>query len=106
MYMSLEDTLAVLGLDDETNVFPCTGRDGGGHFFNISRGRSGNSRADSTLMRGHTSLAPGTHGSYMDTVRRAGGPVSATSMGPGTPRGHFSTLLGGLGGICRTPVSM
>ena len=35
----------------------------------------------------------------MDTVRRAGGPVSATSRGPGTPRGHFSTLLGGLRGL-------
>ena len=97
--MYLEDTLAVLGLDDEANVFPGTGGDGGGHFFNIPRGRSGNSRADTTLMPGHTPFAPGTHGSYMDTVRRAGGPVSATSRGPGTPRGHFSTLLGELRGL-------
>ena len=72
MDMSLEDPLAVLGLDDEANVFPSTSREGGGHFFNIPRWRSGNSRADTTLMPGHTPLAPGTHGSYMDTVRRAG----------------------------------
>ena len=62
MDMSLEDTLAVLGLDDEANVFPRTGGDGGGHFFNIPTGWSGNSRADSTLMPGHTQLAQGTHG--------------------------------------------
>ena len=43
MDMSLEDTLAVLGLDDEAYVFPSTGRDRGGHFFNISRGQSENS---------------------------------------------------------------
>ena len=30
------------------------------------------SRADTTLMPGHTRLALGTHGSYMDTVRGAG----------------------------------
>ena len=89
-----------VGLDDEANVFPSTGGDGRGHFFNIPRGRSGNTRADSTLMPGHTTLAPGTHGSYMDTVRGgAGGPVSATSRGPGTPHGHFSNLLGGLRGL-------
>ena len=35
MDMSLEDLLAVLGLDDEANVFPRTGGDRGGHFFNI-----------------------------------------------------------------------
>ena len=50
-------------------------------------------------MPGHTTLATGTHGSYMDSVRGAGGPVSATSRGPGTPRGDFSTLLGGLRGL-------
>ena len=83
-----------VGLDDEANVFPSTGGDGGGHFFNIPRGRSGNTRADSTLMPGHTPLALGTHGSYMDTVRGAGGPVSATSRGLGTPRGHFRTTAG------------
>ena len=94
MDMSLEDLLAVLGLDDEANVFPCTGGEGGGHFFNIPTGQSGNCREESTLTPGHTPLAPGTHGSYIDTVRRAGGPVSATSRGPGTPRGHFSTTAG------------
>ena len=62
----------MLGLDDEANVFPRTGGEGGGHFFNTPRGRSGNSRADSRLMPGHTPFAPGTHGSYMDTVRGAG----------------------------------
>ena len=72
MDMSLEDTLAVLGLDDEANVFLRTGGDRGGHFFNIPRGRSGNCREESTLTPGHTLLALGTHGSYMDTVRRAG----------------------------------
>ena len=71
MDMSLEDPLAVLGLDDEANVFLRTGGDGGGHFFNIPRGRSGNCREESTLTLGHTLLAPGTHGSYMDTVRGA-----------------------------------
>ena len=62
MDMSLEDTLAVLGRDDEANVFPRTGGDGGGHFFNIPRGRSGNCREESTHTPGHTPLAPGTHG--------------------------------------------
>ena len=71
MDMSLEDTLTVLGLDDEANVFPSTGGEGGGHFFNISRGRSGNCREDSRLTPGHTPFALGTHGSYMDTVRGA-----------------------------------
>ena len=63
MDMSLEDTLAVLGLDDEANVFPRSGGDGEGYFFYVPRGRSGNSRADCTLTTGHTPLAPGTHGS-------------------------------------------
>ena len=33
--MSLEDTLASLGLDNEATVSPLTGRDGGGNFFTI-----------------------------------------------------------------------
>ena len=53
--MSLEDTLAVLGLDDEANVFPGFGGDWGGHFFNIPRRRSGNCREESTLTPGHIS---------------------------------------------------
>ena len=69
--MSLEDTLAALGLDDEATVSP---RDGGGDFFTIPSGWSRSHREDSTLTLGQIPLAPGTLESYLDTVRRAGGP--------------------------------
>ena len=60
--MSLEDTLAALGLDDEVTASPRTGRDGGGNFFTIPSGWSGSHREDSTLTPGQTPLAPGTPG--------------------------------------------
>ena len=74
MDMSLEDTLAALGLDDEATVSPRYDRDGGGNVFTIPSRWSKSHREDSTLMPGQTPLAPGTLGSYLDTVRRAGGP--------------------------------
>ena len=49
MDMSLEDTLAALGLDDEVTVSPRTGRDRGGNFFTIPSGWSRSHREDSTL---------------------------------------------------------
>ena len=76
MDMSLEDTLAALGLDDEAIVSPRTGGDGGWNIFTIPSGRWRNYRQDSTLTLGQTPFANGTPGSYMDTVRRAEGPVS------------------------------
>ena len=88
--MSLEDTLAALGLEDEATVSPRTGGDGGGNSFAIPIGWSGNHRGDLTLTPGQTPFAPGTPGNYLDTVRRAGGPVSATGRGTGTSRGHFN----------------
>ena len=42
MDMSLEDTLAALGMDDDATVSPRTGGDGGGNFFAIPCGRSRN----------------------------------------------------------------
>ena len=38
MDMSLEDTLAALGLDDEATASPRTDRDGVGNFFTIPSG--------------------------------------------------------------------
>ena len=86
MDMSLEDTLAALGLGDKATVSPRTGRDGGGNFFTIPSGLSRSHREDSTLMPGQTPFAPGTLGSYLDTVRRAGAEGSTvTSRGVSYP---------------------
>ena len=52
---------------------PRTGGDGGWEFIYFPSGRSGNYRGDFTLTPGHTPFAPGNSGSYLDTVRRAGG---------------------------------
>ena len=84
MDMSLEDTLAAFGLEDEATVFPRTGGDGGGNSFAIPIGWSGNYRGDFMLTPGQTPVSPGTPGSHLDTVR------SATGRGTGTSRGHFS----------------
>ena len=82
MDMSLEDTLAALGLNDEATVSQRTVGDGGGNFFTIPSGRSRNYREDSTLTPGQTPFAPGTPG------------VTWTlSAGRGTPL----ALLGDLG---------
>ena len=77
MDISLEDTLAALGLDNDATASPRTGGDGDGNVFTIPSGWSRSHREDSTLMPGQTPLAPGTLGSYLDTVRRAGGPIRA-----------------------------
>ena len=90
MDMSLDDTLAALGLDDEVTVSPRTGRNGGGNFFTIPSRWSRSHREDSTLTPGQTPLAPGTSGNY--TVRRAGGPIRAPGRGPGTTHGCCRTL--------------
>ena len=73
MDMSLEDRLAALGLEDEANVSPHTGGEGGGSFFAIPSGWVGNNRGDFTLTPRQTPFAPANAGSYLDTVRRAGG---------------------------------
>ena len=86
--MSLEDKLAALGLDDNATVSPCTGR----NFFTIPSGWSRNHREDSKLMSGQTPLAPGTPESYLDTVRRARGPIRAPSRASETTHGCFRTL--------------
>lgn len=49
MDMSLEDTLAALGLEDEATVSPRTGGDGGGNSLPIHIGWSGIYRGDFTL---------------------------------------------------------
>ena len=54
MDMSIEDTLAALGLDDEATLSPRTGRDGGGDFFTIPSGWSRSQREDSTITLGQT----------------------------------------------------
>ena len=84
--MSLEDTLASLGLDDEATVSPRTGRDSDGNFFTIPSGWSRSYREDSTLTPAQTPLAPGTPESYVDSIAGRGGPISTPSMGPGTTR--------------------
>ena len=68
MDMSLEDTLAALGLDDKATVSPRTSRDGGGDFFTNPRCWSRSHREDSTLTPGQTLFAPGTPESYVDTI--------------------------------------
>ena len=68
MDMSLEDTLAALGLDDEVTVSPRTGRDGGGNFFIIPSGWSRSHTEDSKLTTGQTPFAPGTPESFVDTL--------------------------------------
>ena len=45
------------------------------------------------------SVCPGYPRELHGHCQGGGGPVSATSRGPGTPRGLFSTLLGGLRGL-------
>ena len=88
--MSLEDKLAALGLEDEATVSPRTGGDGGGNSFAVPIEWSGSYIGDFTLTPGQTLVASGTPVSYSDTVRRAGGYVSALDRGPGTSGGHFS----------------
>ena len=56
--MSLEDTLAALGLDDKATASPHTGKDGGGDVFTIPSRWSRSHRDDSTLMPGQTSGLP------------------------------------------------
>ena len=56
MDMSLEDTLAALGLEDEATVFPRTCGDRGGNSFVIPIGWSGNYRGDFTLTPGRLLL--------------------------------------------------
>ena len=74
MDMSLEETLAALGMDDDVTASLRTGRDGVGNFFTIPSGWSRSHREDSTLTPGQTPLATGILGNYLDTVRRVGGP--------------------------------
>ena len=64
MDISLEDTLAALGLDNDATASPRTGGDGNGNVFTIPSGWSRSHREDSTLTPGQTPLAPGTLGSY------------------------------------------
>ena len=81
MDMSLEETLVALGLDSNYCV-PSHWQGRGDNFFAIPSGRSRNYRGDFRLTPGQNPFAPGTPGSYLDTVRRVGGPVSASSRGP------------------------
>ena len=90
MDISLEDTLASLGLDDEATVSPRTGRDSDGNFFTIPSGWSRSYREDSTLTPAQTPLAPGTPESYVDSIAGPGAPSALPVWDPGQ-HGHFRT---------------
>ena len=103
MDMSLEDTLVALGLEDEATASTRTGGDWGGNSFAVPIGWSGGYMGDFRPTPGHTPVASGTPGSYSDSVRRAGGYVSASDRGNGTSGGHFGAPTMWSEGPCGSP---
>ena len=84
MNMSLEDTLAALGLDDEAILCP---RGRGRECFHYPQ----RAVEDSTLTPAQTPFALGTPRELLGHCRQGGGPISAPIRGTGTTHGRFST---------------
>ena len=92
-----------LGLEGEATASTRTGGDWGGNSFAAPIGWSGGYMGDFRPTPGHTPVASGTPGGYSDSVRRAGGYVSASDKGTGTSGGHFGAPTRWSEGPCGSP---